>query len=143
MSKGNGLALMSRIREKANRLITDELAERGIEGIVPSHGDILGLLFREGSCPMNDIAEKIHRTRPTVTVLVDKLSDLGYVRRRKSSDDSRVTFIELTDEGRSLKPALDAISKKLNRAVYGSLSEDESLSLEAMLSRILDTLEKH
>ncbi len=41
MSTGNTIMLISRIREKANRLIVHELEEHGITGIVPLHGDIL------------------------------------------------------------------------------------------------------
>ncbi|MDD1681193.1 MAG: MarR family transcriptional regulator, partial [Methanoregula sp.] len=104
MSRGNAIALISRIREKANRLIVSELEDHGIVGIVPSHGDILNILFVEKRCTMNELARKIHRTKPNVTVLIDKLAGYGFVRKEKSADDNRVTYITLTDKGENLRP---------------------------------------
>ena len=69
----NLLALVSKIHEKGNRFIIEELKKNGAEGLVPSHGDILVCLYQNDKMTMKEIADKINRTRPTVTVLVDKL----------------------------------------------------------------------
>lgn len=138
MSKDNVIALISRIREKANRLIIHELEDHGITGIVPSHGDILNILFHEERCTMKDLAEKIHRTKANVTVLVDKLVECGYVKKEKSTDDNRVTFVTLTEKGKSLQPIFFYISKKLNKVVYGGMSDEDAGSLESMLWQIHD-----
>lgn len=83
----NLLSLISKIREYGNRFIIEELKRNGIEGLVPSHGDILVCLYEQNKMTMKDISDKIHRTRPTVTVLVDKLEKLGYVKREASKQD--------------------------------------------------------
>lgn len=133
---------MSRIREKANRLIVAELEKHGVEGIVPSHGEIMMHLFTSGPVTMNDLAEKIHRTKPTVTVLVDKLSASGYVVREKSDEDSRVTCVRVTEKGKKLKPVFDAVSKKLNAALYRDLSDEDAVLIESALKRIGERLER-
>jgi DNA-binding MarR family transcriptional regulator len=138
MSTGNAIALISRIREKANRLIVSELEDHGIRGIVPSHGDILNVLFVEKRCTMNELAGKIHRTKPNVTVLIEKLVEFGYVQKEKSSVDNRVTYITLTDKGESLRPVFLSISAKLNKVVYSKISAEEGGALEAMLQAIID-----
>jgi DNA-binding MarR family transcriptional regulator len=138
MSRGNAIALISRIREKANRLIVSELEDHGIRGIVPSHGDILNILFREERCTMNELAKKIHRTKPNVTVLIDKLVEYGYVKKEKSTADNRVTYITLTDKGESLRPVFLSISTKLTKIVYGKIPLEESDALEAMLQALSD-----
>jgi DNA-binding MarR family transcriptional regulator len=83
------LSLISKIHEKGNRFIIEELKKNGAEGLVPSHGDILVCLYSQDKMTMKDIADKIHRTRPTVTVLVDKLEKLGYLKREVSQKDNR------------------------------------------------------
>lgn len=75
------LSLVSKIHEKGNRFIIEELKNNGAEGLAPSHGDILVCLYKNGKMTMKDIANSIHRTKPTVTVLVDKLEKLGYLKR--------------------------------------------------------------
>jgi len=134
VKKGNAVALISRIKEKANKFIIHELEEHGIEGIVPSHGEILVILFQGGQYSMKELAEKIGRTKPTVTVLVDKLVDFGYVVRETCAADNRVTYIGLTEKGRSLKPVFDEISQKLNSLVYGDMLPEEAAHLEKILS---------
>ena len=89
----------AKLTEKANALIVSELKKRGIIGIAPSHGDILVLLFGGKSLPMAQIAEAIHKTKATVSVLVDKLEAAGYARRSQSEDDARVFLVSFTEKG--------------------------------------------
>lgn len=140
MKQKNVIALASRITEKAHRLIVRELEVRGIYGIVPSHGGILIQLFTGERYTMKDLAEKIHRTKPTVTVLVDKLVALDYVTKEKSKEDSRVTFIRLTEKGLGLRPSFIEISESVNAIVYKNLSNEETQCLEATLTKINQNL---
>lgn len=136
------MALISRIREKANRFIIRELESNGVEGIVPSHGDILILLFQGEKYSMKELAEKIHRTKPTVTVLIDKLVEYGYVKKEKSYDDSRVTYINLTKKGLELKPIFYDISEKLNLLIYGDLTDEEAEVFEKKLYNINSKMDR-
>ena len=96
------LALISRIHEKGNRFITEQLKKNGIDGLVPSHGDILAVLYKYQKSTMKDIADRIHRTKPTVTVLVDKLEKL---------DVKSYTAEQLSIE--QLKEGISAMDSKL------------------------------
>lgn len=140
MKQGNAIALISRIAQKAHQLIVSELEAHGMDGIVPSHGEILLHLLTGEKYTMRELAEKIHRTKPTVTVLVDKLVNLGYVTKEKSNEDSRVTFIRLTEKGRGLKPSFIEISEKLNAVVYRDLSEEEAEVFEVILKKVNQNL---
>jgi len=136
MKQGNAIALLSRITEKAHKLIVQELEAHGIDGIVPSHGSILVHLLTGEKYTMKELAEKIHRTKPTVTVLIDKLVNLGYVTKEKSNEDSRVTFITLTEKGFELRTSFNTISETLNAVVYKDLSEEDAEYFEATLQKI-------
>lgn len=143
MKKGNALSLISRIREKANKFIVRELENHGIKGIVPSHGDILVLLFNGEKYTMKELADRINRTKPTVTVLIDKLEEYGYVEREKSRTDSRVTYIKLTGKGIELKPVFDDISKKVDTLLYGGLTDGEAENFEKLLHKASSRLDKN
>ena len=133
---------MSRIREQANKLIVRELRQRGVEGIVPSHGDIMVHLFAAEECTMQNLAKQINRTKPTVTVLIEKLVACGYVVKEKSAEDNRVTLIKLTAKGWELKPIFEVISAKMNAIVYQGLCEEEAEMLEKVLTQINGNLDK-
>ena len=131
------LSLVSKIHEKGNRFIIEELKNNGAEGLVPSHGDILVCLYKNGKMTMKDIANSIHRTKPTVTVLVDKLEKLGYIKREASDEDSRSTNIVLTQKGEGFKVIFEKISKELNKMLYKNLSPEESELIEKLLRKVL------
>lgn len=132
----NILSLISKIHEKGNRFIIEELKNNGASELVPSHGDILFCLYKNGKMTMKDIADCIHRTKPTVTVLVDKLEKLGYLKRETSENDSRCTNLTLTQKGKDFKTTFEKISKKLNEMLYKNLSESEIKILEKLLIKI-------
>lgn len=130
------IALINSIAKKAHNLIVRELEEQGIDGIVPSHGDIMVHLFTGKEYTMQELSQKIERTKPTVTVLIDKLVARGYVTKEKSCEDNRITFIRLTEKGWSLKPRFDKISERLNAVVYQGLGEQDAEYMEAALSNL-------
>ena len=132
------LSLISKIHEKGNRFIIEELKNNGAEGLVPSHGDILVCLYKNGKMTMKDIANCIHRTKPTVTVLVDKLEKLGYLKREASDEDSRSTNIVLTQKGEDFQATFEKISKNLNEMLYKNLSDKEIEILEELLKKIIE-----
>ena len=131
------LSLISKIHEKGNRFIIEELKNNGAEGLVPSHGDILVCLYKNSKMTMKDIANCIHRTKPTVTVLVDKLEKLGYLKREASNEDSRSTNIVLTQKGKDFQSTFEKISKDLNEMLYKNLSPEESELIEKLLRKVL------
>lgn len=131
------LSLISKIHEKGSRFIIEELKNNGAEGLVPSHGDILVCLYKNSKMTMKDIANCIHRTKPTVTVLVDKLEKLGYLKREASNEDSRSTNIVLTQKGEDFQTTFEKISKNLNEMLYKNLSPEESELMEKLLRKVL------
>ena len=136
----NAIMLVGRINALSNRWLTDELAAAGMAGVVPSHGDVLACLFRNGPTAMHDLAAFSHRTRPTTTVLVDKLEQMGLVRRERSDNDARQTVVALTDAGEALRGKFESISRRLVRLVYSPLEKDEAEIFEGLLGKILANL---
>lgn len=136
------IALSSRLAEKANKFIIAELKKYELSDIAPSHGDILSLLFDGNAYEMGEIAKKIHRTKPTVTVLVEKLEKSGYVQRIKSDIDARFTMVSLTEKGFELQPMFETISQDLNALAYAGLRDEEALLLEILLEKAIVNFEK-
>jgi len=134
------LSYISKIHEKGNRFVIEQLNKNGIKELVPSHGDILAVLYKDGKSTMKEIADKIHRTKPNVTVLVNKLERLEYVKREDSKTDSRYTYIVLTQKGKKFEPVFKKISISLNNKIYKNLSETETEQLDNILKKINNNL---
>ena len=129
--------LLSRAHERSSRWLVAELAKAGLKGLAPSHGDVFGFLYAHGEGTMHELAAFAHRTKPTMTVLVDKLAALGYVERAKSAADARSVVVRLTPAGEALRPAFRSISRRFCAFLYAGLTREESETLERLLEKSL------
>ena len=129
--------LLSLAHERADRWLVAELAAAGLKGLAPSHGDVFAILFQKGEATMHEIAAFARRTKPTTTILVDKLEALGYIARVPSTTDARSVVVRLTPAGEALRPSFDAISRRFVRFLYAGLSREEAETLERLLGKNL------
>jgi DNA-binding MarR family transcriptional regulator len=140
MKTDHVIALISTIRDKANKLIDKELRARHIHGLAPSHGAILFELFHSATIPMKEVAKRINRDKSTVTALINKLTALGYVEKIKDPNDNRIMLVSLTKKGRELKPDFDQISNILLKRIYKNYSTQEKETIILGLERLLKNL---
>jgi DNA-binding MarR family transcriptional regulator len=108
----------------------DALARQGHPHIRPRHGAVLAYLDREGS-RATDLARLSGRHKQVIGVLVDELTDLGYVERRPDPADRRAKLVVPTERGLDEMRRSDAIvrvieerhAKALGRETYGRFKE--------------------
>lgn len=130
------ISLISRIRDSANKFITNEMDSWGAKGLAPSHGDILFELLKNEKLTMKELAEKIDRDKSTVTALVDKLIKQGYVEKTRDLEDNRIMFVTLTEKGRGLEQMFNSISQDLMSIVYKNIPQSERDELIKTLEKI-------
>lgn len=63
---------------------------------------ILHLLERDGPASVNELAARSFTHQSSVSVVVTRLADAGFVERRRADDDARRAEIALTARGRAL-----------------------------------------
>jgi MarR family transcriptional regulator, organic hydroperoxide resistance regulator len=141
MARGDIFALVSRVRAATNEYLVDELERLGSTGLAPSHGDILAALFRHGELGMSELAATIRRRKNTLTVLVAKLEDIGYVARRTDPEDARRSFVFLTAKGEALREPFARISRSLIAVGLKGIAEDDLAAASRCLERMLDNLQ--
>lgn len=128
---------MSMIRSKAKSLILSEFRKNNIEGLSSSHAAILNFLYKsDQKLRMVDIAEKIGRDKSTLTVLINKLVKLKYVRRLKSRKDSRITYIVLTQKAIDLEPVFKNIADKMIETAFIGFNKSEKKDLMYKLEKL-------
>ena len=122
MNQKQVIPLISRIRRRTNELVIIKFKENGLKNFSPSHGDIIFSLLENEKLTMKEISSKIDRKKNTVTVLIEKLINLGYVEKRVCPNDKRACFISLTDKGIQLENIFFDISAELLKKTYSGLS---------------------
>lgn len=134
------IATIASIHNSSNKLIVEELKKHNLEGLAPSHGDILVHLYEhEDGVPMNKITASINKDKSTVTALVNKLEKLELLEKFKNENDSRSTMVKLTKKGLDTKPiVMENISKKLLDITYENFTKKEKELVCKLLEKIKD-----
>ena len=73
---------------------------------------------------------------PSMTGIIGRLEQQGYIKRRKSAEDQRRVLISLTDKAKSM---FDDVSPRLEdryRALTEKLSPEDMATLNALLTKI-------
>jgi DNA-binding MarR family transcriptional regulator len=134
---------IGRIRRRINRFLEQELKQHRADDLVVSQGAILATLYQHREkLTMKAIAAIVRRDKSTVTYLIDKLIDLGYVIKCPCEQDGRVIFIELTDKAHQFEETFNAISTRLIEKVYTGLTEAEAVELERLLEKVEQNFEE-
>jgi DNA-binding MarR family transcriptional regulator len=117
---------ISKTKKKMTRFIEIALKEKGLDDLAPAYGNILTVLYNNnGRLGMNQIGKTIGKDKSTITALVNKLSNLGYVQKEKCIEDRRVTYIILTEKGKAIEGKVNEISGKVNLIAYKNFSKEE------------------
>jgi DNA-binding MarR family transcriptional regulator len=99
-------------------------------------GDVRALLMLDEPRPMRDVARQMTCDPSTVTGMVDRLENTGYVERRPDAGDRRIKMVALTDDGRvarkQIMAKLQATPDELLR-----LSVDEQRTLRDLVRKAL------
>ena len=137
----NSLFYLSRIKERADRFLIEELERRGVKGLVPSHGNLLVALFREQRLTMKQLSERVRRDKSTITTLVGKLLRLKLVARHRDQEDGRVIWITLTPAATRLLPVFLEIRELFLGKTFAGISQGDQQKLMKMLRQMYDNLE--
>lgn len=122
-------------RTRSNEFFVAQLHSRGIEDLVPAHGDLFTHLFGGRSLTVTELAERTGRTKSTVSTLAGKLEKAGYLLRESDPGDARLLRLRLTEKGESLDRVFAEISEELRRRMLDCLGPDDLAELEKLLEK--------
>lgn len=95
---------------------------------------VLMALWEEDDISISQLAEKAELTKATMTPLLKRLEEKGFIRREVPSDNERQKNVVLTESGRSLSRQSGAITRKA--FIQTGLSESEAKQLMALCKKI-------
>ncbi|WP_233261462.1 MarR family winged helix-turn-helix transcriptional regulator [Vitiosangium sp. GDMCC 1.1324] len=94
--------VMDAIRRIVRLLRVSARASEGLVGISGAQLFVLQQLAEAGACSINELAERTFTHQSSVSVVVSRLMERGFVSRRPSEVDARRAEVSLTSEGREL-----------------------------------------
>jgi DNA-binding MarR family transcriptional regulator len=124
-------------------LITRLLLRRGTSGLSRAEAGILSALAA-GAQRVTELAASQALAQPTVTQLVGRLEERGFVARERHPGDGRVVLVSLTAAGRVALDDLRAQYRQILREHLADRSDADVLALAAatdVLQDVIDALQ--
>ena len=94
------------------------------------------VLWEKDGVSVSEIGNRLMLDNGTLSPLLKKMEQAGYVERRRCRKDDRVVEITLTDEGRALQEKAKEIPKKVAGCI--DLPVEKAQQLYALLYELLD-----
>lgn len=98
------------------------------------------VMWEQKEINVKNLGEKLFLDSGTLTPLLVKLENKGYIKRDKLESDERNLVITLTKEGENLKNKVKDIPSKVGSCI--NLTTEESLELYKLLYKIIYKLEE-
>lgn len=120
------------------------LAEQEITplGLYVGQEMVLFRLWEEDGLTLTQLTERLGVEPPTVTKMIERMSNAGLVEKHKDEHDARVSRVYLTEQSRALETHVKTAWSKLETITLKGLSDVELALLRRMLQQILENLTK-
>lgn len=122
----------------------DNLFNKGMEKFEITHSqlDILIYLIRNQEKEINqkDIEEKFNLTNPTVTGLLNRLENKGFIIRTTSTKDARYKKITVTDKTLNLCNTMHEKADKMTKKITENISKEEAEITKRVLKKVLTNI---
>lgn len=104
--------------------------------------DILGFLHDNEHREVNpiDFEKALNLKKPTVTGLLKRLEEKGFIRITSSSKDNRYKQILLTEKAYFHQKQMIGHLKKMEEQLYQGISEEEKIELARLLNLMLKNM---
>ena len=132
--------LIAKIQLLSERIFSKILAKYDLQEISPAQGRILFVLWQKDGISIQELARKTSLGKSTLTSMLDRLEQNGFVKRVPSKKDRRTILIRLTEKDRECQDLYTKITKEKTELFYKGFSPKEIEAVENYLQRILDNL---
>ncbi|MBI9012743.1 MAG: MarR family transcriptional regulator [Clostridiales bacterium] len=134
----------NKVKKLMHQYLDKQLKNFDISDIVPAYGDILTALYiNDGQLKMNQISDMVGKDKSTITVLVNRLCERGYVDKEKSKLDKRVTYIRLSKKAYDYENEFLTIASNVKSVAFNGFTHEEQEQFMAYLSRMHDNFQEN
>ena len=106
-------------------------------GITYTQYIVFLVLWETDGVSVRELGQRLYLDSGTLTPLLKKMEEAGFVTRTRSTDDGRVVLVHLTEKGRAMREQAAEIPLRLGGCL--PLTTEEAKVLHGLLYRLLDT----
>ena len=105
-------------------------------GVSSSEVHIIAYIKRFGPCPMSELSRVFGHKKSTVTSMLDRLTEKGYISREVNPEDRRSFLLAVLPEGEAVAKAAGAVVERFERDVLAKVTEEEMAGFRAVLKAV-------
>lgn len=114
------------VLSRAHKAITEQTNQFfQAQGVNPTEFAVMELLYHKGKQPLQKIGGKILLASGSITYVIDKLEKRGYINRVNCPTDRRVTYAEISEEGKEFMGRIFPEHEKNIHELTNALSSEE------------------
>ena len=87
---------------------------------------------------LSELATELNLSKPSITAIVDRFEERGFIRKVKSDEDRRVSHIHMAEGGKEIEKVHSKIHMRISDMFTSKLTDHESKSLINLLSKIVN-----
>ena len=99
---------------------------------------VMMVLWNSDSINVKELGERVYLDSGTLTPLLKKLENKGYIKRNRDKIDERNVFVSLTKEGIALKDKAVNVPATIGQCI--PLTAEEAKTLYKLLYKVLENL---
>jgi DNA-binding MarR family transcriptional regulator len=104
---------------------------------------LIRFVSQNSGCHLQEIAEGLTLTPPTVSVAIRKLEEGGWLERRPDPEDGRATCVYLTKKSERVVREVVVQQRKFTEIFFSGLSSAEQEQMLILLEKGVLSVEKH
>jgi DNA-binding MarR family transcriptional regulator len=110
--------------------------EINFERITGKQFKYLKAINEKGQVTLTELADQFSISKPTVNEFINKMHKTGILKKKKSNEDKRVTYISLTEIGKVLATTNKLEGEKLVSNLQSLLSEEDLITISTIFNKI-------
>lgn len=134
--------LINKVNFLSGRIFNKLMKEHKNLDINHAQGKILFVISRYKELSINDLCKELSLSKSTLTSMLDRLEDKGYILKRSSEKDKRITLISNTKKADESIDIFNDVITKMNAKFYDGFEEEDIKRFENYLEKIYFNLEK-
>lgn len=127
------LTILLKASASVEKVVKKDMSTYGLNA---TEFTVLELLYSKGRQPIQKIGQQILLASSSITYVVDRLEEKGFVNRIADQNDRRVTFCELSSEGTELMGRIFPKHADKITEIFEDCSKEEVLALQSTLKKI-------
>lgn len=142
IEKTRGGFIVSQVKQIQGRIFDKLLKDYGIDNFNGPQGRILYVLWQQDNLSISEIGSRTSLAKTSLTTMLDRMEERGYIQRNNAPNDRRQILITLTDKAKSLNSKYNEVTDHMNQIFYEGFSDEAIKAFDDNLQHVLENLQK-